>query len=83
MLSSPAHRVADRPANERLAKVERELQSETNAARREPFEDLRNGLKAAAAAIGPDQLRARASELSSSLITEKAVLDEFNQKLTP
>jgi len=68
-------------ASERLAKVEQELQSETDNARRAQLEDLRNGLKAEAAAINPDQLRARESELSSSLAAEQAVLDEFNGKL--
>jgi chromosome segregation ATPase len=68
-------------ANERLAKIEQDVSAETDAGRRAQLEDMRTALKMAAG-NGPDQqLRARESELASSLGTEQAALHEFNEKL--
>lgn len=68
-------------ANDRLAKIEQDISSESDAARKAQLEDMRAGLKMIAG-NGPDQqLRARESELSNSLDTEQAVLNEFNEKL--
>jgi hypothetical protein len=68
-------------ANERLAKIEQDASAETDAGRRAQLEDMRTALKMAAG-NGPDQqLRARENELASSLGTEPAALNEFNEKL--
>ena len=68
-------------ANDRLAKIEQDISNESDAARRSQLEDMRAGLKMITG-NGPDQqLRARESELSNSLDTEQAILNEFNEKL--
>ncbi|MGC9947487.1 MAG: hypothetical protein ABSF64_14070 [Bryobacteraceae bacterium] len=68
-------------ANDRLAKIEQDISNESDAARRAQLEDIRAGLKMVVG-NGPDQqLRARESELSNSLDTEQAALNELNEKL--
>jgi septal ring factor EnvC (AmiA/AmiB activator) len=68
-------------ANDRLAKIEQDISAESDAARRAQLEDMRAGLKMVAG-NGPDQqLRARESELSNSLETEQAALNDLNEKL--
>ena len=68
-------------ANERLAKIEQDIESESDAARRSQLEDMRAGLKMVVG-NGPDQqLRARETELSSSLDNEQAALNDLNEKL--
>ena len=66
---------------ERLAKIAQDLSSETDLERRTHMEDMRAGLKMAAA-TGPDQqMRAHESEIAASLQTEQAILGELNDKL--
>lgn len=68
-------------ANERLAKIEQDISNESDAARRSQLEDMRAGLKLVAG-NGPDQqLRAHETELSNSLDTEQAALNDLNEKL--
>jgi len=68
-------------ANERLAKIEQDISAESDAGRRAQLEDMRTGLKMVVG-NGPDQqLRARETELSNSLDTEQAALNELNEKL--
>jgi chromosome segregation ATPase len=68
-------------ANDRLAKIEQDISSESDAARRAQLEEMRAGLKMITG-NGPDQqLRARESELSNALDTEQAALNDLNEKL--
>jgi chromosome segregation ATPase len=68
-------------ANEHLARIEQDIQNETDPGKRSTLEDMRAGLKLVTG-NGPDQqLRARETELSNSLDIEQATLNDFNQKL--
>jgi len=68
-------------ANDRMAKIEQDIANESDAARLSQLQDMRAGLKLVIG-NGPDPLlRARESELSSSLDTEQAALNEINDKL--
>lgn len=66
---------------DRLAKIEQDLSGETDAERRKQLEDMRAGLKMAAANSPDQHLRARESELSNSLMGEQAILDDLNARL--
>lgn len=67
--------------NERLAKVEQDISTETDAGRRAQLEDVRAQFKMAVA-HGPDQqLRARENELANALEGEQATLNDLNGRL--
>ena len=68
-------------ANERLAKIEQGISTETDAGRRAQLEDVYTHFKMLAGR-GPDQqLRARESELANALQGEQATLSDLNGKL--
>src|SRR5580658_6993524 len=68
-------------ANEHLAKIEQDISNETDPGKRSQLEDMRAGLKLVTG-NGPDQQwRARETELSNSLDTEQAALNDYKQKL--
>jgi hypothetical protein len=76
-----AETVRQASVNDRLAKIEQDLSGEADGERRKQLEEMRAGLKMAVG-NGPDQqLRARESELSNSLIGEQAILDDLNARL--
>jgi chromosome segregation ATPase len=68
-------------ATERLAKIEQDISSETDAGRRAQLEDVRAHFKTIAGRGPGQQLRARESELANSLQGEQATLSELNEKL--
>jgi chromosome segregation ATPase len=68
-------------ATEKLAKIEQDISTETDAGRRAQLEDVHAHFKMVAAK-GPDQqLRAREGELANSLQAEQATLNDLNGKL--
>ena len=68
-------------AAEELALLDQRLSEETDAGRRKQLADRRAEMKMIAARAVDQSLKARESELGSSLQAEQAALDDLNQKL--